>query len=142
MRTTLCLIFALALTACGGSSDTPATPDKPAVEEAVKPPPAVAPAVVAEPAPAAAAGGGNAEAGKAIYMTFCMACHQADGKAMGGALGANFVEDETRLSKTDEQLLASIEKGIEGTTMIAWGSQLDEQKRKDVLAYIRATYGK
>ena len=93
---------------------------------------------VAADAPAA---GGNAEAGKTVYNTFCMACHQADGKGMGGALAADFVGDKTRLAKTDEQLLNSIANGVPGTTMIAWGGQLDETKRKDVLAYIRATFG-
>lgn len=143
MRTTFCLILALALTACGGSADTPApAPEQPAVEKPAAPAAKVEVATKAAPAAAAEGPIGDAVAGKATYMTFCLACHQADGKGMSGALGANFVDDETRLSKTNAELLASIENGVAGTTMIAWGAQLDEQKRKDVLAYIRATYGK
>jgi cytochrome c oxidase subunit II len=145
MRTTLCLIFAFALTACGGSDPAPApAPEQPAAEKpAPEAAPEAAPGAAADAAPAAAAaGGGDAEAGKAVYNTYCLACHQADGTGMGGALAADFVGDKARLAKSDAELLASIENGIAGTTMIAWGGQLDETKRKDVLAYIRATFGK
>jgi mono/diheme cytochrome c family protein len=173
MRSTLCLIFALALTACGGSDDAPAkaaahsepaaaaAPAESADENAAEvggEEEAAAAADGAEVAEAdegaegaeadegaeaaeAAAPAGDVEAGKIVYNTFCMACHQLDGKGMNGALGANFVEDKTRLAKTDEQLLNSIANGVPGTTMIAWGGQLDETKRKNVLAYIRATFG-
>ena len=60
---------------------------------------------------------------------------------MNGTLAADFVNDKTRLAKSDEVLLLSIENGVPGTTMVAWGAMVDEQQRRDVLAYIRATFG-
>ncbi len=100
----------------------------------------VSTAVSAEDAAADAALLGDAEAGKAIYDKSCIACHQADGKGMGGALGADFVNDKTRSAKSNAQLLASIEHGIKGTTMVSWAPLLSETERKDVLAYIRKAF--
>jgi caa(3)-type oxidase subunit IV len=87
---------------------------------------------------------GDAVAGATVYTTYCVACHQADGKGMDGKLAANFVDDPTRLSKSDEELLASIRDGTTGTigTMPPWGAALSAQQRVDVLAYVRATYGR
>ena len=122
--------------ACSGSPETP-TPAAPA------PTPAATPAVTppAPSTPPAAAGPGDAAAGEAVYKANCTACHQADGTGMGGALGADFVNDKARLAKTDAALLGSIADGVPGTTMIAWKSSLSETQRRDVLAYIRATFG-
>lgn len=89
----------------------------------------------------AALAGGDAAAGKTVYSTYCIACHQADGTGMGGALAADFVGDKTRLAKTDEALLKSIAEGVPGTSMVAWGAMTTEADRANVLAYIRATYG-
>ena len=47
------------------------------------------------------------------------------------------------LSKSDEELLRSIKVGRTGEigVMPPWRGSLDEQQRKDVLAYIRASFG-
>ena len=84
---------------------------------------------------------GNAEVGKRIYQNRCLACHGADGTGMNGTLAADFVNDKTRLAQSDEILLNSIENGVPGTAMVAWGAMVDEQQRRDVLAYIRTTFG-
>ena len=133
---TLSTLFALSLLAACGGSEAPATPE-PAKVEPVAEPAKVEPVVEAA-APAVA---GDVTKGQATYSTICIACHQADGTGMGGALGADFVNDKTRLAKSDEVLLNSIANGVEGTAMIAWSAQLDETQRRDVLAYIRATFG-
>ncbi len=83
----------------------------------------------------------DVEKGKTVYTTYCVACHQADGTGMSGALAADFIADKSRLAKTDEQLLKSIAEGVPGTSMVAWGAMIPEADRKAVLAYIRATYG-
>jgi mono/diheme cytochrome c family protein len=134
IRSCLAAGVLLLIAACGGDP-APAADPPPAVE-------ATAPAPVETPAPVAAAAplSGDPAAGKEVYSTTCLACHQADGTGMGGALGADFVNDATRRAKTDEQLLESIKKGVEGTTMVAWEPLLSETQRKDVLAYIRVTY--
>ena len=86
----------------------------------------------------------DADAGKAVYATYCTACHQADGKGMNGMLGANFVDETERMKKTDEVLIASIRDGFTGTkgVMPPWGAVINEQQQIDVLAYIRATFKK
>lgn len=154
MRTTLTLLFALTLTACGGSDAPAPAPEAPAIkaekpaeklaEEPAEAAPEAAEAApeAAEAAPAAdAAPAGDVAAGETVYKTFCIACHQADGTGMSGALAADFVADKARLAKSDEELLKSIESGVPGTTMVAWGASVDEAGRKNVLAYIRATFG-
>jgi mono/diheme cytochrome c family protein len=75
-----------------------------------------------------------------VYKASCIACHQADGTSMGGVLGADFVNDKTRLAKSDAELYKSVTEGVPGTTMVAW-TALSVQQRVDAVAYIRETYG-
>jgi len=56
---------------------------------------------------------GDTEAGASVYNQYCVACHQADGTGMKGMLAADFTAPE-RLSKSDEELLRSIRKGLAG----------------------------
>ena len=97
------------------------------------------------PAPAAPAAllPGDAARGARAYGVYCVGCHQADGRGNGGTLAANFVEDTTRMARSDEDLLHSIRDGKTGTigTMPAWKSALNEQQMVDALAYVRATFG-
>lgn len=147
MRTPLMILAAcVLLTACAADAPPPpaAAPEAPA-KPAVPPPPTPAPA----PAVAEAATSGDADtsvdgdpvAGEKHYGTFCVACHQADGTGMGGVLGADFVNDKSRLAKSNDVLLKSIADGVPGTAMAPWSAALDEQARKDVLAYLRTNFG-
>ncbi|MEO6244226.1 MAG: c-type cytochrome [Opitutaceae bacterium] len=79
-------------------------------------------------------------AGEKTYRFYCVACHQPDGRGIAGG-AANFVDDKTRLGKTDTDLLALIEKGNEAKAMPAFGAILNSAQRRAVLAYIRATFG-
>ncbi len=78
--------------------------------------------------------------GAVVYGMFCFACHGVDGK---GPIGANFVADPTRLAKSDEVLLKTIREGMTGTVgvMPPWGPVINEGQQRDVLAYIRASFG-
>lgn len=81
-------------------------------------------------------------AGEKVYRLYCVACHQPDGRGLpvpGGA--ANFVDDKSRLAKTDAQLLEVITNGNEAKAMPAFGAILPPGQRRAVLAYIRATFG-
>jgi mono/diheme cytochrome c family protein len=81
-------------------------------------------------------------AGEKTYRLYCVACHQPDGRGLpvpGGA--ANFVDDKTRLAKSDTQLLDVITNGNEAKAMPAFGAILNVGQRRAVLAYIRATFG-
>ena len=139
MKTLVILFLSAVLVGCGGG-DAPAPTTAPAVEE---PAPTPEPEVAEEaPAPEVPMPNGDATAGEAVYKANCVACHQADGTGMGGALGADFVNDATRLAKSDAQLYDSVTNGVEGTTMIAWKAILDDQQRADSVAYLRATFGK
>jgi|GEM_PF-2654383 len=140
----LCLLTLTFALGCGGDSE-PAAPAAPAAAPAAKAEPApAAEAPKAEPPAVAKAAGpaGDAAAGKAVYDSNCLACHQADGTGMGGALGADFVNDKTRSAKSDAELLDAIANGVEGTTMIAWSAVLDAKQQADVLAYIRTAFMK
>ncbi|MBI4622295.1 MAG: hypothetical protein HY736_03610 [Verrucomicrobia bacterium] len=57
------------------------------------------------------------------------------------AAPANFVDDKSRLAKTDAQLLQSIADGIEAKGMPAFGASLSLAQRRAGLAYLRATFG-
>jgi mono/diheme cytochrome c family protein len=88
-----------------------------------------------------ATGPGDVENGAKVYSTYCKACHQVDGKAMGGMLGADFTDPE-RMKESDSKLLNSIKNGFKGKRgqMPPWGQALSDQEMVDVLAYIRATF--
>jgi putative membrane protein len=83
-------------------------------------------------APAAAALGG-AE----IYRQHCQACHQPDGRGLGGRLAADL---GTRLHKPDEALLRSIAGGVQGTAMVGFQGRLSEAQMREVLVYVRSAF--
>ncbi len=82
-----------------------------------------------------------AAAGEKVYRLFCVACHQPDGRGLPGSQVANFVEDKTRLAKTDALLIQTISNGSEAKGMPAFGVLLSPGQRRAVLAYIRANFG-
>lgn len=86
---------------------------------------------------------GDAARGAKVYSTYCVACHGMDGKANGGTTGASFVDDKSRLAKSDDELLKSIAEGKTGTigTMPPWKAVLSPQQMNDVLAYLRTSFG-
>jgi len=92
---------------------------------------------------AVTARGGDAEAGKATYTAVCMACHQADGTGMNGMLAGDFVHDESRLAKPDEELMHSVKKGKTGKigTMPPMEGILSDEEIQNALAYIRREFG-
>jgi mono/diheme cytochrome c family protein len=81
-----------------------------------------------------------AAAGEKVYRMFCIACHQADGRGIPNG-PANFLEDKSRLAKSDQELLHVITAGNENKGMPPFGSSLTAGQRRAVLAYIRAAFG-
>ncbi len=92
------------------------------------------------------------EAGRRIYGTFCVTCHQPDGT--GGALpgtanspatlvAANFTRrgEGAPLSKSDTDLLRIITDGAAGKPMPPFGGVLKPDQIRDVLAYLRSAFG-
>jgi mono/diheme cytochrome c family protein len=104
-------------------------------------------------ASAKADSGPDPENGRRIYGTFCVVCHQPDGK--GGALpgspaasqatlvAANFTlrGKDAPLAKPDADLIKIITDGPLGKPMPPFGGVLKPQEIRDVLAYLRAAFG-
>jgi mono/diheme cytochrome c family protein len=138
----LLLPLLLVTVGCGGnSSEAPEQAPGPSVETES---PTSAPATQV---PAKVPAKAEVHPGKAIYDQYCIVCHQADGsgKPPGAerAIAGTFSGPESALGKSDEELLRTIKVGRTGEigVMPKWMGILNEQKRKDVLAYIRATFG-
>ncbi|OGQ56241.1 MAG: hypothetical protein A3J24_02825 [Deltaproteobacteria bacterium RIFCSPLOWO2_02_FULL_53_8] len=92
---------------------------------------------------------GSLEAGKKVYNKYCHFCHGMEGRGDGPvSIGisphpADFTTDTKRMSKTDAELLKSLNDGIkreiggEAMFMPSWKTILTEQEKVDVLAYVR-----
>jgi mono/diheme cytochrome c family protein len=76
--------------------------------------------------------------GKKTYLTYCAACHGKDGKGYAGG-AANFVDDRSRLAKSDKELFQSIWKG--NGPMPGWRGVLTEEQVNQVIGYLRAAFG-
>jgi len=86
--------------------------------------------------------------GKVIYMKYCFYCHGKEGKG-DGAIGiavkpkpVDFVNDVKRMSRSDAELMKSIDDGIiqdpdSRMYMPAWKEVLSEAERWNVLGYVR-----
>ncbi len=79
-------------------------------------------------------------AGERVYRFYCVACHQPDGRGVAGG-AANFVDDRSRLAKSDAQLLEVITNGIEAKGMPGFGAIINPLQRRAVLAYLRSQFG-
>ncbi len=93
-------------------------------------------------ATSAAAPVGVPEQGKPIFETRCASCHGLQGRGDGpqapflSPRPASLISAGTSV-KTDAELFAIINNGKPRTSMPAWKDALNEQERRDVLAYIR-----
>ena len=95
------------------------------------------------PAPPPAAEATSSLPGAAVYATYCQTCHQPDGRGLGGKTAGDFVGDPAILAQPDAALLDTIARGKAGRigAMPGFGSMLTPQQQRDVLAYLRATFG-
>lgn len=84
----------------------------------------------------------DGEQGRDLYRIHCLDCHGEEGWGDGprAALLAprpgNLVSAATS-TKTDEELLEILAKGVPRTAMHGWSDQLSEEQRRNVLAYVR-----
>lgn len=85
---------------------------------------------------------GDAERGKAIYGSNCVACHGRSGDGKGPAAQAmrpaptDFTIGEWWKGKTDGEIAAMIKNGRAGTPMVAF-PKLSADELDDVVAYMR-----
>lgn len=71
----------------------------------------------------------DAESGKQLYKTYCMACHGVDGK-----LKLNEAPDLTFSTMTLEERIENITKG--GSMMPAFGEVITEEQIRAVAVYL------
>ncbi len=100
-------------------------------------------------APAATAGGaGNADQGKAIYATYCGACHGTSGKGDGPAAATlttkprDHTNGEVMNALPNEEIFKAIKEGGasvgKSNLMPAWGATLNDEQIQDVVAFVRS----
>jgi mono/diheme cytochrome c family protein len=81
--------------------------------------------------------------GREIYQTHCLECHGVQGHGDGpratmlAPRPGNLISAATS-SKTDDELLAIITKGVPRTSMQGWNDRLSLDDRRNALAYIRS----
>jgi mono/diheme cytochrome c family protein len=82
------------------------------------------------------------------YKTLCQRCHgeKGDGHGLIAVYLDPYPRDLTKAgfmnSKPYERLLDSVEQGVPGTSMPAWGKVLNEGQARGVLDYVLATFTK
>jgi len=81
------------------------------------------------------------ERGEALYQRYCVACHQPDGRGLGGKLAADFVGDPARLARPDTELERAVANGVPRTAMRAFGGELDPAQIHDVVLFLRQRFG-
>jgi len=74
--------------------------------------------------------------GKQIYKTYCAGCHGDEGQ--GSGMCPSFVEDKTRLAKSDEELLLSIKNGKGMMPAYSW--LFEDEDILKVVKYLRDTF--
>ena len=85
---------------------------------------------------------GNAERGKAIYGSNCVACHGKGGDGKGPAAQAmrppppDFTAAAWWKEKSDDQIAGMIKDGHVGTPMVAF-SKLSAEELDDLVAYMK-----
>lgn len=176
IRSGCALLASLALvTACGERLDDATPPARDQVPSAAAQPPRPVPDQPPQPIPGAPLpealaranappvalappetdwSGGDSEQGRAIYASYCVTCHGADGKGHGPAAAAlnpkprdftsgAFYFDANANAKTGEDIdLARViregPKAFGGSpAMPAWKETLDEQQVRDLVAYVQ-----
>ena len=83
------------------------------------------------------------DAAELTYRRYCVGCHGADGHGNGGTTGADLAGSDSPLTKSDEELTASIRDGKTGkvASMPAHRPVLSDAQIAAVLAYVRKQYG-
>jgi mono/diheme cytochrome c family protein len=86
--------------------------------------------------------------GKKLYLTYCSGCHGETGKGDGPAAVSLPVKpanhtDGTAMNKIPDKVLGEIiSKGGQAVGkspfMPAWGSQLNDKRIRDLIAYVRS----
>ena len=79
------------------------------------------------------------EAGREVFLQFCVACHLADGS---GLVGPNLTDGYWLHGGKPLEILTTVTKGVPEKGMVAWLPQLGPQRVKDVTVYVLTIQGK
>ncbi|MDP3939368.1 MAG: cytochrome c [Deltaproteobacteria bacterium] len=138
------------LLACGGGTEPTGETvvEEDVVVEESAPAPDAAPAGEAAAPTAAAGGAGNADQGKAIYATYCGACHGTGGTGDGPAAATlttkprNHTDGAFMNALPNEEIFKAIKEGGasvgKSNLMPAWGATLNDAQIQDVVAFVRS----
>jgi mono/diheme cytochrome c family protein len=152
-----CMLVAVVTTfiACGGpaqeTAEPPAAVDEEVVVEETVEEVEVAPAPEAGAegdAEEAAGGAGDVAKGKAVYATYCSACHGEGGKGDGPAAASlttkprNHTDGVVMNELTQEHMVLVIKEGGasigKSNLMPAWGATLTDEQIGDTIAFVRS----
>ncbi|MFM8618427.1 MAG: c-type cytochrome [Opitutaceae bacterium] len=97
-------------------------------------------------APPAALRAGDARAGTEVYRQNCLVCHPADGRGSREAGTPDYTLPSGLRAKSDAELIRIVAEGRVPAPpavnpMPPWGNVLTEQSIRDVVAYLRASFG-
>ena len=129
-----------------GGTPAASTPSAPALSAStVAPPPTPSPAPSVPGSPDA---GNAADAGKAGYMTICIACHQPTGMGLPGVFPSLFKSEY--VNGSPERLTAMVLKGINppfkykdvtyAVPMVAQEAALTDDKIASILTFVRSSF--
>jgi cytochrome c oxidase cbb3-type subunit 3 len=71
--------------------------------------------------------------GAQVFATTCFACHLKNG---GGQIGPNLTDEYWLHGGLPTQILTTVRNGVPDKGMLAWGSQIGEEKVRAVTAYV------
>jgi len=77
-------------------------------------------------------------AGKALFASYCAACHGAEG---GGVIGPNLTDDAWIHGGAPEAVYHTVEAGVLAKGMPAWGQSLNPRQVSEVVAYVLSLRG-
>lgn len=77
--------------------------------------------------------------GQAVFAAKCASCHQQDGS---GLIGPNLTDHMQLHGETRMDIYKTVQKGVPGTAMLAWGEQLPQTDILAVSAFVTTLRGK
>jgi mono/diheme cytochrome c family protein len=87
------------------------------------------------------------QAGKEIYVDYCLTCHGCAGNGLGSYAGtlavtpANYGQEPFR-SMPDEEWFWHVSEGLPGTVMPTWRESLSEEERWQVIRYVQQIFAR
>ena len=85
--------------------------------------------------------GPDVEAGKAIFLQKCVACHSENGASKPGGVGPNLTDDHWIHGGSVQNIFASIKNGWPEKGMISWKDQIAPKQMAQIASFIKSIKG-